>query len=96
MADGDLQIQLEWPPDAPFEPVNAFRISRIQDEVQILLGYVNLATILDRVAVKKELSATPMSARGLSLSARAFKELRDKVQEIYTAMEKAGIYDEEF
>ena len=95
MADGEHQVQMEWSSDTPFEAVNAFRITRIEDEVQLLIGHLNLSFILDRVASKKELKITPTSARGLSLSARAFKDLRDKVQEIYTAMEKAGIYDEE-
>jgi len=89
----EIQVEMAWPADMLFEPVNAFRISRIADEVQILTGYVNLAFVLDRVAAKKEVKVTPAPARGLSLSARAFKDLRDRVEEIYIAMEKAGIYD---
>ena len=47
MTDDTYEIQIEWSPDTPFEAVNGFRISRISDEVQILIGYVNLAFALE-------------------------------------------------
>lgn len=93
--DDQPQITIDWPATPPVEPANVFRVSRIQDEVQVLVGYVNVTDMIDRAKERKTFAIGTVSARGFSLSARAFRELHARVNEIYEAMQRGGVYDED-
>lgn len=100
MEGQQVEFQLEYPETLPPpEAVNHFRISRVGNEVQLLVGYVDigrLAKFLEEAKEQKSESPTftlqPEISHRFSIGLGPFQELWQKVNHIYTAMEAAGHY----
>lgn len=99
MATGDppkpqeIALTVTWPKEYQTGAANIFRFSRVLDEVQMIHGLVRLSDITELLE-QGEMAVTVEAAEvgSLMMGARAFKDLYDKVSEIYEAMVASGVY----
>ncbi len=86
-----LAIKVSLPPTSalpPAEGANYFHIAFVSDEVQLLVGSINLADLHEAAQGQlAELSVTPNVAHRYLLSVTAFERLRANVETIYAAIQ---------
>lgn len=80
------------------QPVNAFRIGRVGQQVQMLVGYIDVTKVADAIERARttddkspEISIVPEGAQRMYMTPDSFVELKDKVDFMHNALTKAGV-----
>lgn len=86
-----LSVKVNWSEEFSPRAANVFRISRVGRDVQVLVGYVNLAAFAEaKEAGETEIEVTPTGSEAVVMSAEPFHRLYQQVVEIHEAMIKSG------
>jgi hypothetical protein len=90
-----LSVLLSFPDEGLPTPVaaNVFRISRVDTDAELLIGFIDLGTIADAADSStgpKKLNVEVLQR--LILGRRAFVDLREKIEEIYKGMKETGAF----
>jgi hypothetical protein len=99
--DSGVQIREIWPNEELPTPVavNSFRLSRVDTDVQLLVGFQDLGHLVDALRKGASLSAseagTPIDVlvkplHRLVLGRTSLVRLRDLIEEVLRAMERGG------